>query len=152
MMMMIESLNIESRGMVFIEMLMEHLKDPSIDKNTKLFDFSVINNNISFLSQKILQTAVFIYGKNSDVTTSLLHYVKKALEYYQEGEINTTSMDCYINLKKYEKIIIPILNNYFEHTNIKSTKDIMLLSYRLISNEIDMKDSDVINSLIDFKV
>lgn len=137
---------------VSLEMLMEHLKDPSIDKNTKLFDFSVINNNISFLSQKILQTAVFIYGKNSDVTTSLLHYVKKALEYYQEGEINTTSMDCYINLKKYEKIIIPILNDYFEHTNIKSTKDIMLLSYRLISNEIDMKDSDVINSLIDFKV
>ena len=130
---------------------MEHLKDSSVDTSTKLFDFSIINNNICFLSKKIIQTAESIYGKNSDVGTSLLHYVKKALEFYQSSETNITSIDGYTNLKKYEDIINPVLNNYFEYTNTISTNEAMLLAYRLISNEIDKNDSDVKNNLIRFK-
>jgi len=136
---------------VNLEILMEHLKDSSVDTSTKLFDFSIINNNICFLSKKIIQTAESIYGKNSDVGTSLLHYVKKALEFYQSSETNITSIDSYTNLKKYEDIINPVLNNYFEYTNTISTNEAMLLAYRLISNEIDKNDSDVKNNLIRFK-
>lgn len=136
---------------VNLEILMEHLKDSSVDASTKLFDFSIINNNICFLSKKIIQTAESIYGKNSDVGTSLLHYVKKALEFYQSSETNITSIDSYTNLKKYEDIINPVLNNYFEYTNTISTNEAMLLAYRLISNEIDKNDSDVKNNLIRFK-
>lgn len=136
---------------VNLEILMEHLKDSSVDTSTKLFDFSIINNNICFLSKKIIQTAESIYGKNSDVGTSLLHYVKKALEFYQSSETNITSIDSYTNLKKYEDIINPVLNNYFEYTNTISTNEAMLLAYRLISNEIDKNDSDVKNNLIKFK-
>ena len=136
---------------VNLEILMEHLEDSSVDTSTKLFDFSIINNNICFLSKKIIQTAESIYGKNSDVGTSLLHYVKKALEFYQSSETNITSIDSYTNLKKYEDIINPVLNNYFEYTNTISTNEAMLLAYRLISNEIDKNDSDVKNSLIRFK-
>ncbi len=87
-----------------VEMLMDHLKDSSIDINTKLFDFSIINNSISFLSRKIIQTAEFIYGKNSDVGPSLLHYVKKALYFYQSSKDHMTSNDYCVDLKKYEYI------------------------------------------------
>lgn len=39
-----------------IEMLIEHLKDYSISTETKLIDFSIINNSIGFLSREIIQT------------------------------------------------------------------------------------------------
>lgn len=136
---------------VSIEMLMEHLKDPTIDINTKLFDFSIINNSIGFLSRKIIQTATFIYGKNSDVGPSLLHYVKRALDFYRSSEDHITSKcDC-AHLKKYEDIITPVLNDYFKYTNIISTEEAMSLAYRLITYEIEKSDSGVRRNLIKFK-
>ena len=66
-----------------VEMLMKHLKDSSIDINTKLLDFSIIYNSIGFLSREIIQIAKSIYGENSDVGgPSLLHYVKTVLDFY----------------------------------------------------------------------
>lgn len=133
-----------------IGMLMEHLKDPSIDVNTKLFDFSIINNSICFLSHKIIQTAEFIYGKNSDVGYSLSHYIQRALDFYQSKHETITTKDCCENLKKYEGIINSILNNYFKYTNISSTEKAMSLAYRLISYGIGNNDSGVRRSLIKF--
>ena len=111
---------------------MEHLKDTSIDINTKLFDFSIINNDISYLSNKIIETAEFIYGKNTDVGSSILHYVKKALDFYQSNKDQITTMDYFVSLKKYEDIISPVLNGYFKYTNIVSTEDATLLAYILM--------------------
>ena len=136
---------------VNIEMLMEHLKDSSIDINTKLLDFSIVNKSISFLSQEIIQTAQFIYGKNSDVGSSLLHYIKRALDFYQLSEDHMNSKDYYINLKKHEDIIAPVLNDYFKHTNIISTEEAILLAYKLISYEIGKSDSGVRRNLIKLK-
>lgn len=136
---------------VNIEMLMDHLKDSSIDINTKLCDFSIINNSISFLSRKIIQTAEFIYGKSSDVGPSLLHYVKRALEFYQSSEDHITSKDYCVNLKKYEDIITPVFNDYFKHTNISNTKEVMLLAYKLISYELEGSDSGIKRNLIKLK-
>ena len=76
-----------------VEMLMEHLKESSIDTNTKLVDFSIIYNSIGFLSQRIIKTAMSIYGKNSDVGSSLLHYIKRALDFYQLSEDHMNSKD-----------------------------------------------------------
>lgn len=132
-------------------MLIEHLKDPSIGTETKLIDFSIINNSIGFLSREIIQTAKFIYGKNSNVGPSLLHYVKRALDFYQSNEDHITSKDCCANLKKYENIITPILNNYFKYTDIISPEEAILLAYRLISDEIERCDSAVKRNLIKFK-
>lgn len=137
---------------VNIEMLMEHLKDSSIDIDTKLFDFSVINNSISFLSRKIIKTSEFIYGNNSDVGSSLLYYVKSVLDYFQSSENHITSKDCCVNLRKYEDIIAPVFNNYFKQTNIISTEEVTLLAYRLISYEIEDKDSGVMRNLIRLKL
>lgn len=136
---------------VNIEMQMEHLKDSSIDINTKLLDFSIVNKSISFLSQEIIQTAQFIYGKNSDVGSSLLHYIKRALDFYQLSEDHMNSKDYYINLKKHEDIIAPVLNDYFKHTNIISTEEAILLAYKLISYEIGKSDSGVRRNLIKLK-
>lgn len=134
-----------------IEMLIEHLKDPSIGTETKLIDFSIINNSIGFLSREIIQTAKFIYGTNSNVGPSLLHYVKRALDFYQSNEDHITSKDCCANLKKYENIITPILNNYFKYSDIISPEEAILLAYRLISDEIERSDSAVKRNLIKFK-
>lgn len=136
---------------VNVEMLMEHLKDSSIDTVTKLVDFSIIYNSIGFLSREIIQTAKSIYGKNSDVGPSLLHYVKRALDFYQSSEDHITSKDNYVNLKKYEDIITPVLNDYFKHTNIRNTKEVMLLTHKLISYELEGNDSGVKRNLIKFK-
>lgn len=136
---------------VNIEMLMEHLKDSSIDINTKLLDFSIVNNSISFLSQEIIQTAQFIYGKNSDFGSSLLHYIKRALNFYQLSEDHMYSKDYYINLTKHEDIIAPVLNDYFKHTNIISTEEAILLAYKLISYEIGKNDSGLRRNLIKLK-
>lgn len=134
-----------------IGMLIEHLKDTSIDVNSKLFDFSVINNSICFLSNKIIQTAEFIYGKNSDVGHSLSDYIQRALDFYQSKHEIITHKDCCENLKKYECIITPVLNDYFKNTNIISTENGMSLAYRLISHEIENRDSGVRRNLIKFK-
>ncbi len=134
-----------------IEMLMDHLKDPSIDINTKLFDFSIINNSISFLSRKIIQTAEYIYGKNSDVGPSLLQYVKEALYFYQSSKDHITPNNCCADLKKHEFIITQILNNYFKHIDIISTKEAVLLAHELISCEIEKSDSGIRRNLIKFK-
>lgn len=134
-----------------IEMLIEHLKDSSISTETKLIDFSIINNSIGFLSREIIQTAKFIYGTNSNVGPSLLHYVKRALDFYQLSEDHMNSKDYYINLKKHEDIIAPVLNDYFKHTNIISTEEAILLAYKLISYEIGKSDSGVRRNLIKLK-
>ncbi len=134
-----------------IEMLMDHLKDSSIDINTKLFDFSIINNSISFLSRKIIQTAEYIYGKNSDVGPSLLQYVKEALYFYKSSKDHITPNNCCVDLKKHELIINQILNNYFKHANIISTEEAVLLAYELISCEIEESDSGIRRNLITFK-
>lgn len=137
---------------VNIEMLMEHLKDLSIGKDTKLLDFSIINNNISFLSHKIIQTAQFIYGKNSDVgSSSLLHYIKRALDFYRASEDHINSKDYYENLKEYEDVIAPVLNDYFKLTNIISTDEAIMLAYKLISDEIGESDSELRRNLIKLK-
>lgn len=123
---------------VNVEMLIEHLKDSSIDSNAKLFDFSIINNSIGFLSQKIIQTAKFIYGKDSDVgSSSLSQYVKRALDFYQLNENHITSKYYYDNLKKYEDIITPVLHNFFENIGIEPTEEMKILAYKLISDEIE---------------
>ena len=134
-----------------IEMLMEHLKDSSIDTSTKLHDFSIINNCIGFLSKKIIQTTICIYGKNSDISSSLTSYIKKALEFYQSCESQLTSKEYYINHKKHEDIITSVLNDYFKYINITSTEEGMLLAYILISYEINKSDSDLIRNIIKFK-
>lgn len=133
-----------------IEMLIEHLKDSSIDRSTKLLDFSMINNSIGFLSQKIIQTAEFIYGKNSNINSSLSHYVKKALIFFQSDKKHLTSKNDYVNLKKYENIITYVLNDYFKYINITSTEEGMLLAYILISYETNKCDSDLIRNTIKF--
>lgn len=123
---------------VNVEMLIEHLKDSSIDSNAKLVDFSIINNSIGFLSQKIIQTAKFIYGKDSDVgSSSLSQYVKRALDFYQLNENHITSKYYYDNLKKYEDIITPVLHNFFENIGIEPTEEMKILAYKLISDEIE---------------
>lgn len=123
---------------VNVEMLIEHLKDPSIDSNAKLFDFSITNNSIGFLSQKIIQTAKFIYGTDSDVgSSSLSHYVKRALDFYQLNENHITSKYYYDNLKTYEDIITPVLHNFFENIGIEPTEEMKILAYKLISDEIE---------------
>ena len=80
-----------------------------------------------------------------------MHYVKRALDFYQSSEDHITSKDCCANLKKYENIITPILNNYFKHTDIISPEEAILLAYRLISDEIERSDSAVKRNLIKFK-
>lgn len=127
---------------VNIEILMDHLKDSSIDVSTKLLDFSITNTSIGFLSRKIIQTAGFIYGNNSDVGSSLTDYVKSALEFFQSDSINVT---------KYEAVINPVLNDYFKQIDIISTEDAMLLAYKLISYEIENSDSGVRRNLLKFK-
>lgn len=135
-----------------VEMLMEHLKDSSIDTNTKLVDFSIIYNSIGFLSREIIQTAKSIYGKNSDVGgPSLLHYVKRVLDFYPSSEDHITSKDDYVNLKKYEDIIVPVFNDYFKYTDTSNTKEIMLSTYKLISYELENSGSGVKRNLIKFK-
>lgn len=136
---------------VNVEMLMEHLKDSSIDTNTKSVDFSIIYNSIGFLSQEIIKTAKSIYGKNSDVGPSLLHYVKRVLDFYQSSEDHITSKDDYVNLKKYDDIIAPIFNDYFKYTDISNTKEVMLSAYKLISYELENSGSGVKRNLIKFK-
>ncbi len=133
-----------------IEMLIEHLKDSSIDRSTKLLDFSMINNSIGFLSKKIIQTAEFIYGKDSNMSSSLSHYVKKALIFFQSDKNHLTSKNDYVNLKKYENIITYVLNDYFKYINITSTEEGMLLAYILISYETNKSDSDLIRNIIKF--
>lgn len=133
-----------------IEMLIEHLKDSSIDRSTKLLDFSMINNSIGFLSKQIIQTAEFIYGKNSNMSSSLSHYVKKALIFFQSDKNHLTSKNDYVNLKKYENIITYVLNDYFKYINITSTEEGMLLAYILISYETNNSDSDLIRNIIKF--
>lgn len=133
-----------------VEMLMDHLKDSSIERNTKLFDFSIINNSIGFLSRTIIQTAEFIYGKNSDVGSSLLNYVKKALYFYLSGKDDIISNDYCIDLQKYEYIVIPVLNDYFRHVNIISAEEATLLAYELISCEMGKSDSGIRRNLIKF--
>ena len=109
---------------VNVEMLMKHLKDSSIDINTKLLDFSIIYNSIGFLSREIIQIAKSIYGENSDVGgPSLLHYVKTVLDFYPSSKNHITSKDDYVNLKKYEDIIDSVFNDYFKYTNISNTKE-----------------------------
>ena len=121
-----------------IEMLIEHLKDSSIDSNAKLFDFSIINNSLGYLGHKIIQTAKFIYGEDSDVgSSSLLQYVKRAIDFYQLNENHITFKDYYDNLKKYEDIIIPVFSCFFENTGIESTEEMKILAYKLISDEIE---------------
>lgn len=123
---------------VSVEMLIEHLKDPSIDSNAKLFDFSITNNSIGFLSQKIIQTAKFIYGTDSDVgSSSLSHYVKRALDFYQLNENHITTKYYYDNLKTYEDIITPVLHNFFENIGIEPTEEMKILAYKLISDEVE---------------
>ena len=125
---------------VNVEMLMKHLKDSSIDINTKLLDFSIIYNSIGFLSREIIQIAKSIYGENSDVGgPSLLHYVKTVLDFYPSSKNHITSKDDYVNLKKYEDIIDSVFNDYFKYTNISNTKEIMLSTYKLISYELILK-------------
>ena len=136
---------------VNVEMLMAHLQDSSIDINAKLVDFSIVNNSIGFLSREIIQTAQFIYGNNSDVGPSLLHYVKRALDFFHSSEGHATPKGYYVNLKKYEDIITPILNDYFKHTNIISTKEAIVLVYNLISCEVGESDSKLRRNLIKFK-
>ena len=125
-----------------IEILIEHLKDSSIDMNTKLLDFSIIYDIIGYLSHKIIKTAEFIYGNNSDVCSSLTNYIKRALEFYQPSSINHT---------KYEDIIAPVFSNYFKHIDMISTEDAISLAYRLISCEIEDVDSGIKRNLIKFK-
>ena len=131
-----------------IEILIEHLESPIIDSNTKLFDFSTINNNISFLSKKIIQTAEFIYGKTSDVNLSLLQYIKNTLNFFISNENNVTSKENYKISQKHKDIIVPILNNYFKHTNIIDTEKATLLAYKFISTEIEKNDSKTRKNLI----
>ena len=121
-----------------IEMLIEHLKDSSIDSNAKLFDFSIINTSLGYLVHKIIQTAKFIYGEDSDVgSSSLLQYVKRAIDFYQLNENHITFKDYYDNLKKYEDIITPVFRVFFENTGIESTEEMKILAYKLISDEIE---------------
>lgn len=121
-----------------IEMLIEHLKDSSIDSNAKLFEFSIINNSLGYLGHKIIQTAKFIYGEVSDVgSSSLLQYVKRAIDFYQLNENHITFQDYYDNLKKYEDIITPVFRVFFENTGIESTEEMKILAYKLISDEIE---------------
>ena len=123
---------------VNIEMLIEHLKDSSIDSNVKLFDFSIINNSLGYLGHKIIQTAKFIYGKDTDVgSSSILQYVKRALDFYQLNENHITSKGYYDNLKKHEDIITPVLRNFFEKTGIEYTEEMKILAYKLIADEIE---------------
>lgn len=130
---------------VNIETLIEHLKGSSTDRNTKLSDFSIINNRIGFLSQKIIQTAKFIYGKDSDIGfSSLSQYIKRASDFYQLNENNITSKDYYDNLKKYEDIITPVLNEFFENTELEPTQEVKLLTYKLISDEIEESKRNLI--------
>lgn len=130
---------------VNIETLIEHLKGSSTDRNTTLSDFSIINNRIGFLSQKIIQTAKFIYGKDSDIGfSSLSQYVKRASDFYQLNENNITSKDYYDNLKKYEDIITPVLNEFFENTELEPTEEVKLLTYKLISDEIEESKRNLI--------
>ena len=137
---------------VNVEMLMKHLKDSSIDINTKLLDFSIIYNSIGFLSREIIQIAKSIYGENSDVGgPSLLHYVKTVLDFYPSSKNHITSKDDYVNLKKYEDIIDSVFNDYFKYTNISNTKEIMLSTYKLISYELENSGSGVKRNLIKFK-
>ena len=131
---------------------MKHLKDSSIDINTKLLDFSIIYNSIGFLSREIIQIAKSIYGENSDVGgPSLLHYVKTVLDFYPSSKNHITSKDDYVNLKKYEDIIDSVFNDYFKYTNISNTKEIMLSTYKLISYELENSGSGVKRNLIKFK-
>ena len=121
-----------------IEMLIEHLKDSSIDSNAKLFDFSIINTSLGYLGHKIIQTAKFIYGKDTDVgSSSILQYVKRALNFYQLNENHITSKGYYDNLKKHEDIITPVLRNFFEKTGIEYTEEMKILAYKLIADEIE---------------
>ena len=126
---------------------MEHLKESSIDTNTKLVDFSIIYNSIGFLSQRIIKTAMSIYGKNSDVGLSILHYAKRALA----SKDHIISKDYCVISPKYENIIAPVFNDYFQYTNISDTKEIMLLTHKLISYELESSELGVKRCLIKFK-
>lgn len=134
-----------------IEILMDHLKDASIDTNTKLVDFSTIYKSIVCLSKKIIQIAEYIYGKNSDIGSSLLHYVKKALESYQASPSDVKFKTYSEHLRKHENIIVPVLNDYFSQTNITYTEETKSLTYKLIYDEIEKSDSDARRNLIKFK-
>lgn len=136
-----------------IEMLMEHLKDVSIDVNTKLKDFHTIYYSILRLSKEIIHTTKIIYGKNSNIgDPSFSDYVKKALlEFCQPSPLDINyKADC-VHLKKHESVIVPIINNYFSQTNITYTEDAKSLTYKLIYDEIEKSDSNVRRNLIKFK-
>ena len=134
-----------------IEMLMDHLKEASIDTNTKLVDFSTIHKSIVYLSKKIIETAEYIYGKNSDVGSSLSHYVTKVLGSNQSSTLDVKLKTYSEHLRKHENIIVPVLNDYFSQTNITYTEEAKFLTYKLIYDEIETSDSGTRRNLIKFK-
>ncbi len=142
-----------------VEMLMNHLKDSSIETSTKSFDFSLIYNDIAFISKNVIEAIEFIYGKDSDINSYLLDYAKSALEKFRQSKNYLNIRESCEDLNKYDDDITQILNRYFKEinkeankeTNVVPTEEFKSLAYELISSEIKHNDSDIRRNLIKFK-
>ncbi len=138
-----------------IEMLMNHLKDSSIDTGTKLFDFSRIYKDIVFISKNVIEAIKFIYDKDSDLNSYLLLYAKRALKELQQSKNYLNLIESCEDLNKYDDDITQVLNRYFEETNKETNvvpkEEFKSLAYELISSEIEPNNSDIRRNLIKFK-